>query len=213
MRGFSDEEREQIREQLIDAGRTSLLTYGPEKTTVTDITEPVGIAKSTFYRFFDSKADLYLVILEHEMNEYVENVRAELSGVEDPREGLELFFRCYIEFAEGNPLIQQMLSQTDNYQDFVRDISPDKLAAVEREEVARFLPLIEDLKARSNGPFSDIDMLTLFGLMGSSLGFMVLHREEFDEYENEFDEYEEGYYKHVQETLVSTLARGLTVEE
>lgn len=212
MRGFSDQEREQIREQLIEEGRKSLLTYGPEKTTVTDITEPVGIAKSTFYRFFDSKADLYLVIIDREMNEYVENVRSELAGVEDPCEGLERFFRCYTEFAEGNPLIQQMLIQTDNYQDVFRNVSPDKLAAVEREEVARFLPLIEDLKARSTGPFADIDMLTLFGLMGGSIGLMVLHRDEFEEYEDEFDEYEEGYYKHVQETLVSTLARGLTVE-
>lgn len=211
MRGFSDDEREQIRERLIETGRELLLTYGPEKTNVTDITEPVGIAKSTFYRFFDTKADLYLVIIEREMNEYVENVRSELAGVEDPREGLERFFWCYTEFAEGNPLIQQMIIR-ENYQDVFRNVSPDKLAAVEREEVARFLPLIEDLKAQSSGPFADIDMLTLFGLMGGSIGLMVLHREEFEEYEDEFDEYEEGYYKHIQETLISTLARGLTVE-
>jgi AcrR family transcriptional regulator len=212
MRGFSDDEREQIREQLIQTGRELLLTYGPEKTNVTDITEPVGIAKSTFYRFFDSKADLYLVIMEREMNEYVENVRSELEGVEDPREGLERFFWCYVEFAEGNPLIQQILIQTDNYQDVFRNISSDKLAAVEREEVARFLPLIEDLKARSSGPLADINMLTLFGIMGGSIGLMVLHRDEFEEYDDEFGEYDEGYYKHVQEALISTLARGLAVE-
>jgi AcrR family transcriptional regulator len=211
MRGFSDDEREQIREQLIETGRDLLLTYGPEKTNITDITEPVGIAKSTFYRFFDSKADLYLVIIEREMNEYVETVRSELEGVEDPREGLERFLRCYVEFAEGNPLIQQTIIR-ENYQDIFRNISSDKLAAVEREEVGRFLPLIEDLKARSSGPLADIDMLTLFGLMGGSIGLMVLHRDEFEEYDDEFEEYEDGYYEHVQETLISTLARGLTVE-
>lgn len=211
MRGFSDEEREHIREQLIETGRELLLTYGPKKTNIMDITDPVGIAKSTFYRFFDSKADLYLVIVEREMQEYVENVRSELDGVEDPREELERFFWCYAAFAEENPLIQQMIV-SGNYQDIFQNVSRDKLAAVQREEIAEFLPLIEDLKARSAGPLADIDLLTLFGLMGGSIGLLVVHKDEFEEYEGRFEEYDDGYYEHVQEVLISTLARGLTVE-
>jgi AcrR family transcriptional regulator len=212
MRGFSDDEREQIREQLIAAGRTSLLTYGPDKTTITDVTDPVGIAKSTFYRFFDSKADLYLVIFERESEQFIEDVRAELDGVEDPREGLERLFWCYAEFAEGDPLVQQLMTQS-SYQKMFRNISSSKFAAITQEPLAEILPLIEDLKARSSGPLSDTDPLILFSLMGGSIGFMVLHRDEFEEYDDEFEGYEGGYYNHVQEVLISSLARGLTVEE
>lgn len=42
MPGFSDEERERIEEALIENGRELLLKYGPEKTTVRDITEPTS---------------------------------------------------------------------------------------------------------------------------------------------------------------------------
>jgi AcrR family transcriptional regulator len=211
MRGFSDEERDQIREQLIEEGRQSLLTYGPNKTTITDITEPVGIAKSTFYRFFDSKADLYLVIFERESEEFVERVREELEGVEDPREGLERLFWCYAEFAEGDPLVQQLMTQS-SYQEMFRNISPSKFATAAQETIAELLPFIEDIKARSNGPLSNIDPLILLSIMGSSIGLMILHRDELEKYDEEFEGYENGYYNHVQEVLISSLARGLTVE-
>ncbi len=212
MRGFSDDERERIREQLIESARDSLLTYGLEKTNITDITEPVGIAKSTFYRFFDSKADIYLVIFGRESEKYAERTRTELAGVDDPREGLERFFWSYVEFVEENPLVQQVVVQ-GNYRELFQNVSPEKLEAILREGMADFLPLVEDLKARSNGPLAELDTTTLFGLMDGSLGLMAIHRDEFEEYGGEFEEYEEGYYRRVQEVLVSSLARGLTVEE
>jgi AcrR family transcriptional regulator len=212
MRGFSDEERDRIREQLLEEGRESLLTYGPGKTTITDITEPVGIAKSTFYRFFDTKAELYFEIYEQEARAFVERVWTELEGMDDPREELERIFWCYVEFAEENPFVQTMMVGS-NYQNMFRDISSHKFAEITQETISDFLPLLEDLKTRSSGPLSTIDPLILFSLMGGSLGFMVLHRDEFEGYEEEFEGYEDGYYRHVQEVLISTLARGLTVEE
>ncbi|MFC7188747.1 TetR/AcrR family transcriptional regulator [Halocatena marina] len=86
-RGFSAEEHHRIREHLIETARELLFTYRPEKITITDITEPVGIGKGSFYRFFDSKADLYLVLLQREIEEFVEHVRSELSDVDEPRRG------------------------------------------------------------------------------------------------------------------------------
>jgi AcrR family transcriptional regulator len=212
MHGFSDEERDRIREQLIETGRELLLTYGPQKTTVQDITDPVGIAKPTFYRFFDAKADLYLVIFQRELEEYVEHVRSELTGIDDPQEGLERFFWCYVEFAEENPFIQQVFIQSqDNFN--LRNISPSKLEEVQREGMAEILPFIEDLKAGSNGPLSDIDPFILLGLMGGSIGLLAFHKDEFVKYEDEFEGYGEGYYDRIQEVLILSLARGMTIGE
>lgn len=202
MHGFSDEERERIREQLIETGRELLLTYGPGKTTVSDITDPIGIAKSTFYRFFDSKSDLYLQIFRREMEEFGETVQQELATVDDPREGLERLFRCYAEFAEENQLVQQTVIQ-GNYQETFRSVDPEKLETVQQEGLAELLTLIEDLRARSSGPLAEVDPITVLGLMGGSVGLMALHRDEFDEYES-------GYYKQVQDVLITSLARGLT---
>lgn len=205
MHGFSDEERERIREELVETGRELLLAFGPKKTNVSDITEPVGIAKSTFYLFFESKADLYLVIFQREMEEFGEQVRSELEGVNDPREELERLFRCYAEFSEENQLVQQTVIQ-GNYQDIFRNVSPEKLEELQREGVAEFLPAIEDLQARSTGPVAELDPTTILGLMGGSIGLMVLHRDQFERYDD-------GYYRTVQDVLISSLARGLTSGE
>ena len=212
MRGFSDEERDRIRNRLIENGRELLLLYGPKKTTVEDITDTVGIAKPTFYQFFDAKSDLYLVILQRELEEYMQNVRSELTSVDDPREGLERLFWCYIEFGEENPFIQQTIIQ-GNYQDIIGSGSFDQLEELQRKEMAEFSAIIENLQERSAGPMSEMDPVTIMGLMGASVGLLLLHKDEYQRYEGELEGVEAGYYKRIQSELVSTLARGLTVEE
>lgn len=212
MRKFSEEERDRIREQLIQTGRELLLTYGPAKTTVNDITEPVGIAKPTFYQFFDAKSDLYVEIFEREFDDYVENMQSELEGVENPRELLERFFWCYVEFGEENEFIQQVFLKGD-YRDVVGDLSSDQIAEIERKEMEALIPPIEDIQARSEGPISEMDPITVLGIMGSSLGLLVLHKGEYEEYGDALEEIEDGIYYHLQEALIATLARGLTVED
>ncbi len=210
MRGFSDEQRDRIREQLIETGRELLLTYGPKKTTVEDITGPVGIAKPTFYQFFDAKTDLYIVILERELQEYMETARSELEGVDDPQEALERLFWCYAEFGEGNEFIQQTVIQ-GNYQDMIGSGTSEQLDNLVRTEMAEFIPLIEDIQNRSDGPLTEMDPLTVLGIMGSSIGLLVLHKDEYEQFEGEFEGIEKGYYHHMQDTLITTIARGLTV--
>lgn len=210
MPGFSEEERARIEEQLVETGRELLLTYGPKKTTVRDVTEPVGIAKPTFYRFFDAKADLYLVILRREFEEYMENVRSELAGVDDPQEALERLFRCYVEFGEGNPFIQQAVIQ-GNYQDIIGSGSSEQLEELVRAEMAEFVPIVEDIQERCDGPLAAMQPVTVLGIMGASLGLMVLHRDDYERYEGQFEGVEHGYYERIREALISMLARGLTI--
>ena len=203
MRGFSDEERERIREELVESGRELLVTYGPEKTNVADVTEPVGIAKSTFYRFFDSKTDLYLEVFMRESEDFRERVEAELSGVEDPREGLERLFRCYAEFAEGNLLVQRMIT-SDNYRELFGDVSPERMEEYQAEGMAAYAPFVERFQEEGSGPLAGMEPSTVLGVMGT-IGLLVLH-------EQEYEQYGEGYYEEVRDALVTSLARGLTAE-
>lgn len=201
MHGFSDDERDQIHEELVETGRELLLTYGPKKTNVVDITDPVGIAKSTFYLFFDSKADLYLEIIRREGETYRETLEAELAGVEDPQEGLELLFRNYRTFAEENPFVQQMLRQRD-YRDIFRNVSQERLEATQQGKFDNAIPFIETFQAQSTGLLAEHDPETILGVMGT-IGLMVLHRDELEAYRTE-------YYEQTQDLLIETLAKGLT---
>ena len=204
MRGFSDEERERVREQLVETGHEKLLTYGPRKTTVEDVTEPVGIAKSTFYRFFDSKDELYLAVIRREFDAFRETLVAELEGVDDPREGLERLFRSYAELAEDNPLIQEVVIQGSYRETFLSGV-PDQLAEMQRERLADFVPIVESLQELSDGPLADYDVATVLGVM-ATIGLLELHRDEFELYD-------ENYFETVRGVLITSLARGLTVEE
>ncbi|WP_254544139.1 TetR/AcrR family transcriptional regulator [Halomarina pelagica] len=204
MHGFSDDERDRIREELVEVGREKILAFGPKKTNVADITEPVGIAKSTFYLFFDSKADLYLEILQRETDAFTRSLRDELAGIDDPREEFERLCRCYREFAESNPLVQQMIGDETYRRIFRDDVSAERLEEIQREGLAEIVPYVESIQERSDGLIADHDPVTVLGLIGT-IGLMVLHRDEYREYD-------EGYYDRVQELLVSALAAGLTTE-
>lgn len=197
MQGFSDEERARIREELIETGRELLRTYGPRKTNIEDITDPVGIAKSTFYRFFDSKADLYVAIIERESDEMLETFEEEVEDADTAREALERFIRCLMEFAETNPLIQYREA-------FLNSISPEKMRELGTRQFEEYLPLIESLQAEAGAPLAEYDPATVLGVMGTA-EYLAIHEEEFEMYRA-------GYYEEVQEAVIPVLARGLTVE-
>jgi AcrR family transcriptional regulator len=181
-----------------------MLTHGPKKTTITDITDSVGISKPMFYRFFDAKADLYLVILQHASEAFHENIREELDGVTAPCEGLKRLLWCYREYLETNPLVQQTFTQ-DNYREIFRNVSPELLQEIQQEGVADIIPFIKTLQEQSSGPFADRDPATILGVM-STIALQVLHKDRYDEYE-------EGYYDQIMDLLITSLAHGLTATE
>ena len=61
---FTDEQAEIIRSDLIREARHCGITIGMRKTSVDQLTNAVGIAKGSFYKFFDSKELLFLAVLE-----------------------------------------------------------------------------------------------------------------------------------------------------
>lgn len=211
MRKFSDEDRERIQKELLETARELLVKFGPAKTTVKDITEPVGIAKPTFYQFYDAKSDLYVETFEQELDEFAKTLRSELEGIDDPQERLEKFCRCYVEFAEGNEFIQEVFIKQD-YQEVLGRISSDQLVEIERKEMEALVPPMESIQARSEGPISEMETTTVLGLIGSSLGLLILHKDEYDEIGANLEEIQDEIYYHLQEEMIATLARGLTVE-
>src|SRR5512134_317561 len=63
-KAFSDHEKETIRAQLREKGKTLFEKQGLRKTSVDELTEAVGISKGAFYLFYESKEELFLEILE-----------------------------------------------------------------------------------------------------------------------------------------------------
>ena len=72
---FTDYETEQLRKALLKETRHCAVTLGMKKTSVEQLTKAVGIAKGSFYKFYESKEMLFFAVLE--------NVHSDLYGVAD----------------------------------------------------------------------------------------------------------------------------------
>lgn len=64
------------REEIVACGRQMFEERGFAKTSVASITEELGVARSLFYHYFDSKEDLASAVLDT----YVDDFRADLNA-------------------------------------------------------------------------------------------------------------------------------------
>ena len=59
---FTDYETEQLRRALLKETRHCAVTLGMKKTSVDQLTKAVGIAKGSFYKFYESKEMLFFAV-------------------------------------------------------------------------------------------------------------------------------------------------------
>ncbi|WP_331236431.1 TetR/AcrR family transcriptional regulator [Natronorarus salvus] len=195
MSGFSDGERERIREALIHTGREKFTRYGVKKTTIGDLTEPVGIASGTFYRFFDSKDDLYWAVLETEREGVVERIETAVSAAAGPEAEIRALLSAIFSEIETNPLVRGLLDDADERARMIATMSEAELEAAHREKVAFLLPHVEswiDAGVEFEG-----EPEVVAGAL-RSLAFLTLHEVEIG-----------PDYPEIRDLLIASVAAGL----
>ena len=60
VRTFTEEEREEIRLKMLEAGFPLLKQFGMTHTSISKITKSAGIGISTFYNFWKIKKNIWL---------------------------------------------------------------------------------------------------------------------------------------------------------
>jgi AcrR family transcriptional regulator len=197
MTGFSDAERERIRERLLDAGRDLFAQYGLKKTTVSELAERAGIATGTFYSFFDSKERLYYEIILARSEDAFARMTAAVEAEDDPEAATAAFLREAIAIVETDPLLGNLV-YGDGRDRLLRAIPDDELDAANDRKATLLAPYVE--RWQEAGLVRDGDPETL-ALAVQSAGFVAAHR---DEFENETE------YEAVRDALVDVVAAGLT---
>lgn len=81
-RVFTEEERAEYREKMLDAGFDLLKQYGMTHMSVAKITEAADIGVSTFYNFFASKEEYVYEVLQYRRRKIPELIRIALNGKE-----------------------------------------------------------------------------------------------------------------------------------
>lgn len=194
---FTGTEREHIRGQLVQVGRDLLGRQGLKKTSLEDLTQPVGIAKSSFYRFFESKEDLYLELLIEERS----RLRGEISEhafaeAPDEKTAVERFLRAVVREFEINPLTRRLATHPEEWQAVVRRVSPEKLAANVEDSTDAVASFVR--RGQEEGVISGGDPEVLAGVIRSVV-VLSLHK----------DDIGRGIYPDVMEKMVELVAGGL----
>jgi AcrR family transcriptional regulator len=216
MRGFDADERERIRDSLRETGRDLFARYGLDKTTIADLTDPADIANGTFYRFYDSKEELYFEILREEgerlaadiLAESFERVGAGASEGEgekgneneetlSPEEGIVAFLTLLCEEIETNPLVRRLVVD-DDLSRLMAQFSDEELREEQAQSLSYVVPYVEQWQAESLLREGDPEVLA--AAMGV-VKFVAYHSDDF---------HDESFYRAVRDALIEVVAAGLT---
>ncbi len=107
-RVFSEEDRQAIRRSLLEQGRKLFLRYGLRKTNVDELARAAGIAKGTFYRFFDSKEELCLEIFHLEESDLSGEIQGILERHAEATAALRAVLEHSLRFVRGDSLLSRL---------------------------------------------------------------------------------------------------------
>jgi len=198
-KSFSSEEQSEIRESLLNTGEDLFSTFGLKKTTVEELTESVGIAKGSFYKFFDSKEALYYEVYRREEKKMKGRVLMTLYGQEFSAAAFADFLLEAIKQIEKYPIMRRMYLENE-YKQVIRKIPQSYLDEHTSEDISELTPLIRQWQESGQMIQRDPEIIT-----SAIRGFfiLVIHK----------DDIGEEYYDETVEFMAQCLAEGLVTEK
>ncbi|WP_238552931.1 TetR/AcrR family transcriptional regulator [Paenibacillus alvei] len=187
-------EREAVRTCLMSTGKELFTQYGLKKTSVDEIVKACGIAKGSFYAFFQSKEELYYTIMQEEESFKDQKIREMLNNERSPKELLKGLFDLSFEMLETNPFLKRV-QQRDEYELLIRKLPKDKLEEHIQADNRAGAELIKQWQEKQ--VIIDEDPEVIIGLLRSVM-LLSLHREEIGD---KFDQ--------VKELLLECVTEGL----
>lgn len=146
-RAHTREELERIRVRLLEAGRESFARAGLAKVTIADLARAAGIGKGSFYKFFDSKEDLFLAVQEREEAAFKDALRTEMKRAGSPREAVVTLLLAAATRLDDHPFLRLLLDARTLGELMVR-VDPQRLAAHRDADRDFFFSLVHDWKRR-----------------------------------------------------------------
>ena len=152
---FSDSERKKITDQLLKAGFDQFTKLGLRSVRVDDLCSAVGIAKGSFYLFFDSKEDLFMAVAETRDSLY----RQKITEMADTHDGsshdfVSGLYIYMIESMMADP-IMEVITRPGEFEYLLRKLPPERIAKHQAQDAAYFQDIAP--KWIANGLIGDVD--------------------------------------------------------
>lgn len=201
---FSDQEKQRILETLIAEGRRLFSKYGLKHTAIAELCRAAGIAKGSFYAFFNSKEDLFMAVLDRE-EEFRHQLLEEIyQEAPDTRSALELLITRGLKFVEQSEFLQQLYTE-DTYPQLLRKLGKERLEAHQHKDEQELNGFVTALQQQ--GLIVQAKPQAVVGLF-RAVFLLTLHKREIGE--NIFDEVMELTARVVASGLSTSLSASLS---
>ncbi|RED89207.1 TetR/AcrR family transcriptional regulator [Cohnella phaseoli] len=199
-RKFDTDEKSQIQQKLLEAGRSLFSRYGFKKTNVGELAKAAGIASGTFYLFYRSKEELFFDLMEEEEQAIQQIVLRQLENASKSKEAFRLFFKEGFRLMTENPILREVLLP-EQFEAIVRKLPPDKLERNYATDVRKLEPLIRQWQAEG---ILRTDMTPeLIVSMLRSIILLSLHKQTIGD----------AVYEATMDALITTVADGLAAKK
>ncbi|MEV5892393.1 TetR/AcrR family transcriptional regulator [Nonomuraea fuscirosea] len=194
---FSAAEKAHITRLLLDNGLRLFITQGLRKTSLEDLVAGTGIAKSTFYVFFDSKEALYLELMLAQMAEVKSRViDGALRKEPGTRAGLRAFLHATLAELDGNPLYGRLMTHPEEMEAVARKLDLERVTSAPDNPVTALAAYLTEHRDDLAGDDPEV----IVGVLQAVL-MMPLYRDRLASPE---------LYPKILDRLVDLVATGLT---
>lgn len=194
---FSTVERDRITGLLLETGQHLFTTQGLRKTSLDDLVRPAGIAKSSFYTFFDAKESLYLELVVRQLDQIKTRVIDDgLLAGSDLRDGLRRFLHATVAELASNPLYRRLMTHPEEMRAVARRVDAQRLAAVANNPMTA----LTDYLTHSSADLT-AEPAVVVGVLQAVL-FVPMHAEDLG-----------AAYPQILDLLIDLVAAGLTSKD
>ncbi|UYQ72862.1 TetR/AcrR family transcriptional regulator [Pelagibacterium flavum] len=167
-RHFTAADNELIRSQLLAAGLAHFTQYGLRGMRVDDVCRDVGVAKGTFYKFFEHKEALFLAIADQRDQMHKAETLAFFAQCDGPvTDRAGRFFDLLVEKLRSDPLVA-IASVPDDFAALLRKMPPERMAHEEEKDLLFIQEFCDGLRSKGLiGPVDPHDIAAILTLLVS----------------------------------------------
>ena len=129
--GSREEKKARSRRRIVDSARDVFFRDGFMAANLDEVADRAGVAKGTLYRYFESKADLYVAVLADNGRAFTERMVQSAEPGATALDQLRLISRFYLDYWTRHPEYFQIFWAIDN-EEVIGDLPAEVVAEVSK---------------------------------------------------------------------------------
>lgn len=152
------------RHEMFDAARELFLEHGFKKTSVSDITSKAQVAVGTFYKYYDSKEQIFCEVYHAENERSKRSIIAQMDINQPPKVVVKNFLDAVIQTCTHNNILAEWYRSSD-----INQMIKSKYAHNNKHNYFVYSFLIDQIKLwRESGQFrQDMSIETMIALFNT----------------------------------------------